>query len=441
MRHDHGVGREQRIFWGWRIAWALGVTQTVGYGVLFYTYGVLIVPMEAEFGWTRDQTSGAFSLALLLSGLIAIPIGRYVDRSGARALMTVGSAVASILVVGWSYVDSLVALYLVQAGIGVAMALVLYEVAFTVIAAWFRRDRMKAMLVVTFLAGLASTIFIPVATLLVEAWRWRVALRILAAVLAVTTIPLHALVVRQRPERFGWVPDGGPPRGASGRATSEPEPSASTRVALRTTRFWWLWSAFALDRIAIVAIAAHLVALLLEAGQPPALVAAVAGSIGLLQVVGRVVFAPAADHLALSTLASVTYGTRAVAMLALLLLPGVWGMWIFAGLFGLANGASTLARAGLIAESFGPAHFGGISGTMTTFTAVAQTLAPIAVGALRVTTGGYDAAVWGLAALAIVSALAVLRGSRSTTSTSDALRQLRLGQAERESSEPPPSEP
>ena len=418
MRHDLDVAREQRTFWGWRIAWALGVTQTVGYGVLFYTFGVLIVPMEAEFGWTRDQTSGAFSLALLLSGLVAIPIGRYVDRRGARALMTVGSVVGSLLVVAWSYVDSLVELYLVQAGIGIAMALVLYEVAFTVLAAWFRRDRMKAMLVVTFLAGLASTIFVPLATFLVEAWGWRDALRILAAVLAVTTIPLHALVVRQRPQRFGWEPDGTSARDSGPMVSMEPELSASTRVALRTSRFWWLWTAFALDRIAIVAVAAHLVALLLEAGHPPALVAAVAGSVGLLQVAGRVVFAPAATHLPLSTLASLTYGTRSVALVALLLLPGSLGMWAFAGLFGLANGASTLARAGLIAQSFGPAHYGSISGTMTSLTAVAQTLAPIAVGSIRVVTGGYDAAVGGLAALALLSALAVLRGRRNVATTS-----------------------
>jgi MFS family permease len=395
-------------YWGWRIAWSLAVTQTVGYGVLFYTYGVLIVPMEMELGWTRSQTSGAFSLALLLSGLTAIPVGRIVDRYGARILMTSGSIAGAVLVFAWSFVTSLPALYLVQAGIGLAMSAVLYEVAFTVIANWFRRDRIKAMLVVTFLAGLASTIFIPLATGLVESLGWRPALRILAAVLAIGTVPLHALVLRHKPQQLGLEPDGRPRSEA--RSTPE-ESSMGARQALRSPRFWWLSTSFSLDRIAIVAIAAHSVALLLERGHPPALVAAVAGSIGLMQVVGRVLFAPATTRVSLTSLASVTYVVRAVSLLLLLLVPGSVGMWSFAALFGLANGASTLARAGLVAESFGPAHYGSISGTMATLTAVAQTVAPLAVGMLRDRTGGYDIALWTLTGIAVVAAVLVTRGN------------------------------
>ena len=78
-------------FYGWRIAGALAVTQTVGYGVLYYAFSVFALPMEAELGWSRAQTSGAYSLALLVSGVVAIPVGRYVDRHGARLLMTLGS--------------------------------------------------------------------------------------------------------------------------------------------------------------------------------------------------------------------------------------------------------------------------------------------------------------------------------------------------------------
>ena len=399
-------------FWGWRIAWALAVTQTFGFGVLFYTFGVLIVPMEAELGWSRAQTSGAFSLALLLSGLMAVPAGRVVDRWGARWLMTAGSAGAAVLVFAWSYVETLPALYLVQAGIGLAMAAVLYDVAFTVIANWFRRDRIRAMLVVTFLAGLASTIFIPLATALVEAVGWRDTLRVLAIVLGGVTVPLHAFVLRHRPESMGLHPDGVTDTG--GRAAPA-EPNTRLQGALRTGRFWWLSTAFALDRIAIVAIAAHSVALLLERGHSAALVAAVAGSIGLMQVVGRVVFAPASRHASLTRLASVTYGVRALGLLALLTLPGIVGMTVFAGLFGLANGASTLARAGLVAEAFGSAHYGSINGAMTTFTAFAQTVAPAAMGVLRDTTGGYAAALWILTALAIASALLVTRGARAAS--------------------------
>src|SRR5690606_41314948 len=103
-----GVGRTRpphraarATFHGWRIAWALAVTQTVGFGVLFYAFQVFTLPMEAELGLSRAQTSGAYSLALLLSGLAAVPVGRWVDRRGARLLMTVASLAGAGLLLAW----------------------------------------------------------------------------------------------------------------------------------------------------------------------------------------------------------------------------------------------------------------------------------------------------------------------------------------------------
>jgi hypothetical protein len=400
-------------FHGWRIAWALAVTQTVGYGVLYYAFAVFTLPMEAELGLSRAQTSAAFSFGLLLSGLAAIPVGRWVDARGARVPMSVGSAAGALLVLAWSFVDGLTGLVLVQAGIGLAMAATLYDVAFTAIATWFRRDRIRAMLIVTTVAGLASTVFVPLATVLVETVGWRDALRWLALLLGAIAVPLHALVLRDHPRRLGLEPDGGPARSAAGRSAPEftppPETSMDARQALRSRVFWWLSTAFAFDRVAIVAVAAHAVPMLLERGYPAALVAAVAGSIGALQVVGRLLFAPATHRVPLVHLASLTYAVRATGLLGLLLVPGAAGLWGFAVLFGLANGASTLARAGLVAQTFGPAHYGTISGAMTTAMAVAQTAAPLAVGALHVRTGGYDAALWALSAVALFAALAVAR--------------------------------
>jgi hypothetical protein len=367
-------------YYGWRIAWALAVTQTVGFGVLFYAFSVFTLPMEAELGWSRAQTSGAYSLALLLSGLAAVPVGRWVDTRGARLLMSAGSAAGALLVLAWSFVTTLPALYLVQAGIGVVMAAVLYEVAFTVITTWFRRNRIRAMLIVTLVAGLASTIFIPLATLLVEEFGWRAALRVLALILGIGTVPLHALILRRHPQQLGLAADGDM---SAARAHGTAERSVETRDALRSGVFWWLSTAFALDRITVVAVAAHSVPLLLERGHSPALVAAAAGSIGLMQLGGRLLFAPASGRASLVTLTVVTYCVRAAALAVLLLMPGLAGLWTFATLFGLANGASTLARAGLVAAVFGPAHYGSINGSIAMLVALVQTAAPLAVGELR----------------------------------------------------------
>lgn len=403
----------------WVVAWALAVTQTVGYGVLFYTFTVVTVPMESELGLTRTQTSLAFSLGLLLSGLAAAPIGRWVDAHGARGLMSLGSALGALLVFTWSHVADLTSLMLVQAGIGVVMAAVLYDVAFTVVAKSFRRNRMRAMLIVTTVAGLASTIFVPLASWLVEAYGWRDALRVLAAVLAVTTVPLHFFALRG-PRARVWSTTASKPREY---ALDDEEAGVDTRTALRSGSFWWVAVAFTLDRLAIVAIAAHSVPLLLERGYQPGAVAAAVGAIGLMQVAGRLLFAPAAGRQSLRRLTAVTFLVRAMAVIVLLSLDGALALWLFAACFGAANGASTLARAGLVAETFGTGNYGAINGSMSLLIATVQTVSPLAVGALRMSTGSYTVPLYLLVAVSILAALTV---SRARSVTGEALPLVRL---------------
>ncbi|MCS7067272.1 MAG: MFS transporter [Meiothermus sp.] len=392
-------------YYGWRIAWALAITQTVGFGVLYYTFGVFVGPMEAELGWSRTETSAAFSLALLVSGLAAIPVGRWFDRHGARALMTAGSIWGALLVWGWAQVQSLTAFYLLWAGLGLAMAMVLYEVAFAVLAVWFRRYRPRAMLVVTLTAGLASTIFVPLSTWLVQLAGWRGALEILALILAVSTIPLHALVLRRRPEDIGQVPDG--EESAIPFRNPAQEPSTRAKEALRQPTFWWLSLGFALSRATSIALTAHLVPLLTEKGYSPALVALAAGGVGVVQLAGRILYTPLSERVSLFHLSGAFLGGYALGLLSLLFLPPGLGLGAFVLFFGLANGSISLAKPALLAEIYGAKHYGTINGSMTSIVAVAQTIAPFATGALHGLSGNYNPALWLLAALATISALAI----------------------------------
>ena len=384
-------------YYGWRIVTALAITQTVGFGILYYAFSVFVSPMEAALGWSRGQVSGAFSLALLTSGLVALPIGRYVDRSGARLLMTVGSLAGALLVWAWSLVTNLAVFYLIQAAIGVVMAATLYDIAFTVVAVWFRLERPKAMLIITFVAGLASTIFIPLTTFLVTTLEWRDALRVLAVILAVINVPLHGFILRRRPEVLGLTVDGHA-------AETSPKHSAADSTlkdALQQASFWWLTAAVSLDRLVLIAIAAHSVPLLMDKGAGLEQAAFIAGTIGLFQVAGRVVFVPLLRVLPLTSLTVGVYGVRALALL-LLFVPGL-GWWLFAGLFGIANGASTLARAALIADIYGAKHYGSINGTVATVVALVQTISPVTAGLMFDAAGSYDPV---LVVLIIVSLLA-----------------------------------
>src|SRR5438270_13257790 len=199
-----------RLYYGWILVVTLGVTETLSWGVLYYAFTVYLAPMQAELGWSRGDMTGAFSLAVLLAGLAAIPVGRWLDHHGPRLLMTLGSIAASLLVLGWSRAASLVELYLVWALIGPVMSVTLYDPAFATASKWFDRQRVQALTVITLVAGFASTIFIPLAGWLVQVQGWRQSLVTLAIVLAVGTIAPHALLLRHRPEDLGLHPDGAP---------------------------------------------------------------------------------------------------------------------------------------------------------------------------------------------------------------------------------------
>jgi hypothetical protein len=149
---DQAVGR-RRLYYGWIQVGTLALTELTCWGILYYAFTVIQTPIERELGWSRSALTGAFSLALLLAGITAVPVGRWLDRHGPRALMTLGSCLATLLLLVLARVQTLPMFYLVWAGIGVAMAMVLYEPAFAVVATWFVRQRSRALTLLTLGGG------------------------------------------------------------------------------------------------------------------------------------------------------------------------------------------------------------------------------------------------------------------------------------------------
>ena len=400
-----------RQYYGWTIVAALSFTELTSYGVLAYAFAVFVVPMQEELGWSRATISGAYSLAIVVSGIAAVPVGRLLDRHGARVIMSLGSCAAAVLVFAWSRVEDLVAFYAIWVGIGMAMAMVLYEPAFAVLASWFREDRNRAMLTLTIVAGFASTVYLPLAGWLVDVRGWRDALVVLAVILAALTVAPHALVLRRRPEDLGLKPDGAQPA-----RTSERERSLPAAVALRDALFWWLTVAFFLGTLPVAAIGVHLISYLVDLGHNPAFAATATGMLGAMSVTGRVIFTLLSRRLPQP---SVTAGVFVLQAAALLLLP-LWhdrlGVLVFVVLFGLGFGVVTVARASLIAGHYGARHYGTIGGVSATFVIGARAAAPAGAGAMYAASGGYGAVFTVLSVALIMAALAMVIGHSSTGS-------------------------
>jgi MFS family permease len=387
---------------GWPLLIGLGIAQIISWGTVYYSFALLMQPLQRELGARQSVIVGAYSLALLVSGLVAPWIGRTIDRRGGRVVMTAGSLAAAVLFALLARVESLVALYLIWIGLGVVMAATLYEPAFAVLTQTYGVRYRRAITVLTLFGGFASTVFWPVTAALIEQFGWREALLWLALVNLLVNVPVH-----------GWLlPNSSVPRDtgvvAGGKATSVPF-SDRAFIAL----------ALALLGQAIVmsALAVHLLALLETRGMTPVAAAAIGALVGPMQVLGRVI------EFAISGRASAVGVGRVVVILLPLAVLTLYGagtesllLVLFALLYGTGNGAMTIVRGAVPVELWGRAQYGAIMGWLATPSMLARASGPIVASLLWVSVGGYDAVLLVLVAIAVLAAIAfhiAARGARA----------------------------
>lgn len=312
---------------------------------------------------------------------------------------------AALLLLGWSYTSSLAVLYAVWFLLGVCAGATFYDPAFTTIAVWFKQERSKAMLTITLVAGLASTIFVPLDTLLLEHLGWRGAVRVLALLMFLTA-PLIWLVVRHRPSDVGTTVDGLPPENAVQVAQNE----MPILDFWRSRAFWSVALAFALGRVAVSVLAPHLVPLLRERGYSSAFAATAAGAVGVLQLFGRVVFSSLTGRARLVLLSSATFLLHGLGVL-FLIIPGDWGVWGFVLFYGATNGAITLTRAALLGELFAPNVYGRVNGTVSLMVSLSSAFTPFLAGVLHNRFGDYQVVLWGIVFTLLVSSVLVLNAN------------------------------
>jgi len=375
----------------WRLAAALGVTQVVSWGSVYYAFAVVMGSVQRDLGASAPATVGAYSVALLVSGLVAAPVGRYIDRHGARRAMTAGSLGAVLLLALFSQVTTATGLYAVWAALGVVMGLTLYEPAFASLALVFRVDLRKAITAVTLAGGFASTVFWPLTQWLATSLGWREAILVLAAINLVVCVPLHVL----------FLPARGRPAGAPAGAADNAQGRARL---LADRRFRWLAVAFTLNMLSFAAMGLHLLAILKEQGFAPEQAAFLAALVGPMQVAGRIaefVFAHRVNSARVGQIALFVFPVS----LAILAFAGgsAWAVVAFAVLYGASNGVMTIVRGTVPAEIWGSEGYGGLTGLMATPVLLARAAGPLAAAGVLALAGGYVAVTLTLVVVGVFS--------------------------------------
>lgn len=183
----------------------------------------------------------------------------------------------------------------------------------------------------------------------------------------------------------------------------------TTARALREPRFWLISSAFATSTFAGVTMMVYLIPYLTNHGHTTSFAATIAGLFGFMSLVGRMAIAPLAERISRLKL---TLGLILVqgAGLAVLAVTGTSaiGALIYIALFGASSGILTIMRAALLAEQYGPAHYGTINGAQNLVLTAARTVAPVGAGLVVSALGSYEILLWGLVGLLILGAVSML---------------------------------
>ncbi|MFD7298347.1 MFS transporter [Streptomyces sp. NPDC059897] len=375
---------------------ALCATQITSWGIVYYAFPVLNSRITADTGWSTAATTGAFSLALLVSAAVGIPVGRVLDRRGPHRVMTFGSVLAVAAVLAIAAAPNLPLFYAAWFLAGTAMAATFYQPAFAAVTRWWGPHRVRALTVVTLAGGLASTVFAPITAALADHFSWRTTYAILAAALALITIPAHALALRAP-----WPAIPEPPGHTEGASRSD--------AAARTRPFLLLAAAFTLSGFAVYAVVIGLVPLLTERGAGSTTAAWALGLGGAGQTLGRTLYASLARRTTATTRTVLLIAAGGATTLALGLVPGPIPLLVVLAIAaGMVRGNLTLLQATAVTDRWGSTHYGTLSGLLAAPATVAAAIAPWAGASLAGALGGYPHLFTALSVASLAAAVLAL---------------------------------
>jgi predicted MFS family arabinose efflux permease len=393
--------------------WALAAAQLVSWGSIYYAFSLFVVPMESALGWSRTATNAALSIGLLISGLAAYPIGTWIDRGHGRRVMVGGSVLAAAMLALWSQAHSLPTLFIVWAGLGIAMAATFYDPVFAVVTRDFPSSFRTKITLITLVAGFASTVFIPLTQGLIDWIGWRGALLVLAAFNLAICLPLHVFAIGRDAPRDD---------ASTYKAAQNAINTAATQRALRTPTFWALAVCFTAYYATF-----HLIPLMTQRRVSPALILTTMAVIGPAQVLARVLWFTIGRNVRPSTV-GIVITTAFPASVIVLMCAGTSPtlLFLFAVVYGGANGMMTILRGTIVQDVMWTEGYGAVSGMLSMPSNIAKGIAPISAAAIWTIGASYLPVEWTVLIISLVSAVAFVLSTRLASRKQLGARQVNL---------------
>jgi MFS family permease len=377
----------------------IALTLSLAYGV-WYAYSVVLVALLREFGWSRSVLAGAFSAFTLVHGAVNPLVGMLCDRVRPLRLTTVGGVLLGLALWADSYIATPWQLYL---GFGVFTAIAVAAAGWIPALVQVQRDFQDrlglALGIVSSGVGVGMLLVVPFTQLLIDAYGWRTAFRVLAGVCVLWIVPSSLILMRLAPQRAPVA-----------RAATAPTLAHHVTLAqaIRGTPFWLMLAVFFFGNICSQTLHVHQVAYLVDRGVAAIVAASVVGVVGLSSIVGKTGGGWISDRVEREKVYVAGIGVMLAGMAVLASLghaPPRGAIYLYGALLGLGYSVTASLIPAMVSDRFSGPHFGAIVGVGLLGSALGSAVGPWMAGLLFDRTGSY------MQAFAIAAGCGIVAGA------------------------------
>ena len=396
--------RLRRAYYGWWMLAGSVVAVALAAGISFWSFGLYIAPLESEFGWSRAEVSGGFSVALLASALAAPLIGWWIDRYGPRRIILIGAVLTAGSYVLLATTSELWQWFVYQSINAVFRQMMFFIPFQTLISRWFDRRRGLAVGLLGTGFSLGGFVVVPIMREVIDAVQWEGSFVVAGILVVAVFTPISLLLLRDDPSDIGVEVDGDASP-TDGPSTPRVLTGVTVLEALRTPLFWVIAAALMAFFFGMIGWMVHGIPYYESVGYSPAeaaLLFSIAAGGGVL---ARLAFGYLADRIPRMEAAAMVVAGFLVCAFATILITGgsVVGVAIFLVLWVVGSSGGPMVEPLLMTRSFGLASFGALLGVVQVVS-VLHLASPIIAGAIFDATGAYD---WALVMLASSMGLSV----------------------------------
>lgn len=419
------------FYYGWIVVGASSTVVFARMAPAITTLTVLIFPISHQLGWSRTLIAGSVSAGALASLVLSPVVGWAIDRFGARPVLVVSVLVLGVAMISLAWATAPLTFYLAFAAGRVVFHTSAPIGASTVAARWFIRKRGRAIGMIFLFGAIGGVVFTMVASLVVESHGLKATWIAMGLVVLVFSVAPSLLLVAERPEDIGLLPDGEPPdstdaeKGAGAivpvgvpdsPATVLPRAQMTTDTdswtlgeAVRTKTFWLLVFMGFASFFVHTSIGVHMGAYFRDVGLGATSAALAVSLSWSVSAVGSLIWGWVTDRIDVRYAYSGMFLFQAGSTLYLIFVGGTLGVFLASGLFGIVSAGSNVVPSVIYANYFGRSSLGRIRGLGEVGVLLGQATGPVIAGILFDLRGGYSTIFTAFVVLALVCSLLVLK--------------------------------